>query len=221
MYPYNLHCHTLLSDGCLVASEVAVRYAAAGYKAIAITDHADYSNIKMVLPAVCEFVKQWRKYAHVISVLPGVELTHVPPLQFKPLAAWARKNGAQVIIGHGQTPVEPVFAGTNRAALMADIDILAHPGHITEEDALLATQRGIFLEITSRRGHGNTNAHVASIAQRVGAKVCINTDGHAPEDIISPRELEQVGRKAGLRTDTLKLSRQHVLEFIQGRCAQR
>ncbi|MFA5362653.1 MAG: PHP domain-containing protein, partial [Candidatus Omnitrophota bacterium] len=41
---YNLHCHSLLSDGNLLPSEVAVRYLAQGFKTIAITDHADYSN---------------------------------------------------------------------------------------------------------------------------------------------------------------------------------
>jgi len=141
---FNLHCHTILSDGELVASEVAVRYAAAGYRIIAITDHCDYSNIKPNVAAVLAFTSHWPKNS-AIKVLPGVELTHIPPEQFKPLARFARAKGIKIIIGHGETTSEPVIVGTNRAALESDIDILAHPGLITDEDVLLAKKaRDIF-----------------------------------------------------------------------------
>ena len=82
---YNLHCHSLLSDGVLLPSELAVRYAAAGYKAIAITDHVDYSNIALIIKAILEFTRHWPKNRKII-VLPGIELTHLPPEQFQPLA---------------------------------------------------------------------------------------------------------------------------------------
>ena len=143
---YNLHCHSLLSDGELLPSELAVRYAAAGYKAIAITDHADYSNIALITKAILEFTRHWPKNRKIM-VLPGIELTHLPPEQFEPLAKYARKEGIKVIIGHGETLVEPVIPGTNHAALEADIDILAHPGLISDTDIKLAKKRGIFLEV--------------------------------------------------------------------------
>jgi putative hydrolase len=194
---YNLHTHSLLSDGCLLPSEIAVRYAAAGYKVIAITDHADYSNIDQVIPGILEFTSRWPKNSS-IKVLPGVELTHLPLSQFKPLATYCRKQGIKVIIGHGETPAEPVIPGTNSAALEADINILAHPGKISDEDVRLARKRGIFLELTSRHGHNATNSFVCQKALKYGAKLIINQDSHAPEDIISPRQLEEVGLKAGL-----------------------
>jgi histidinol phosphatase-like PHP family hydrolase len=194
---FNLHSHTFLSDGDLLPSEVAVRYQAAGYKAIAITDHADYSNIKSVSRAIVEFTKNWPKDSSII-VLPGVELTHLPPEQFKPLATFARKQGIKIIIAHGETPVEPVAKGTNKSALNADIDILAHPGLITDEDTKLAAKKGIFLEITSRKGHADTNSHVISQARKFGAKLILNQDSHTPIDIISPEQLNQVGLNLGL-----------------------
>ena len=194
---YNLHAHTFLSDGALLPSEVAVRYQDKGYCVIAITDHADYSNIKQVAKSVIEFCKRWPKDSK-IKVLPGVELTHLPPEQFKPLAALARKEGIKIIIAHGETPVEPVAKDTNHFALMADIDILAHPGLISDTDTLLAKKRGIFLEITSRRGHNQTNAHVIKQAQKFGAKLILNNDSHEPEDIISPTELIKIGLDLGL-----------------------
>ena len=213
---YNLHAHSLLSDGALLPSEVAVRYMAAGYKAIAITDHADYSNIETIVKAVLEFTKNWPKSAG-IKVLPGVELTHIPPEQFKPLSKYARSKGIKVIIGHGETLVEPVIKGTNRAALEADIDILAHPGLISEEDAALAKKKGIFLEITSRRGHSDTNGHIVGQALKVGAKLILNNDSHQPEDIITPDELRNVGLKAGLSQKDIEKIYQDVGQLIKER----
>ena len=194
---YNLHCHSLLSDGVLLPSEIAVRFQAAGYKVIAITDHADYSNINSVISCILNFTRHWPKDAK-IKVLPGIELTHLSPEQFKPLAKFSRAKGIKIIIGHGETPVEPVIKGTNRAALNSDIDILAHPGLISEEDVVLAKEKNIFLEITARHGHREANQHVAGLAKKIRANLILNLDSHVPEDIISPEELKNVGLKAGL-----------------------
>ena len=199
---YNLHCHSLLSDGVLLPSEIARRYEDKGYRAIAITDHADYSNVESVVKAMLEFTKHWQKNPS-IKVLSGVELTHLPLGQFRPLAKYCREQGIQVIVAHGETLVEPVMKGTNRAALEADIDILAHPGLISARDAELAKKKGIFLELTSRPGHRDTNAHVVEQALKSGARLILNNDSHSPEDIISPAELSQVGLQAGLSQEEI------------------
>ena len=115
---YNLHCHSLLSDGDLLASELAVRFQALGYKAIAITDHADYSNIDTLINSIMQFSRHWPKNSK-LKVLPGIELTHLPLEQYKPLAKYAREQGIKIIIGHGETLAEPVIKGTNRACLEA------------------------------------------------------------------------------------------------------
>ena len=210
---YNLHAHTFLSDGALLPSEVAVRYLDKGYKVIAITDHADYSNIKQIAKAIVEFTKRWPKTSG-IKVLPGVELTHLPPEQFSPLASLSRKEGIKIIIAHGETPVEPVTKNTNHLALLADIDILAHPGLISDEDAKLASKRGIFLEITSRHGHNQTNVHVINQARKFGAKLILNNDSHAPEDIISPVQLIKVGLDCGLTQIEIDKIYSDVLVFL-------
>ena len=199
---YNLHCHSLLSDGALLPSEIAVRFAALGYKAIAITDHVDYSNIKSIISGILEFTRHWPKDA-VLRVLPGIELTHLPLEQFKPLAKYARRQGIQIIIGHGETLAEPIVKGTNRAALEADIDILAHPGLITDEDLRLAKEKNIFLEITARAGHRETNSHVARQAIKMGSDLIINLDSHTPEDIINLDALRGVGLNAGLSANEI------------------
>ena len=217
---YNLHCHSLLSDGVLLPSEIARRYEDKGYRAIAITDHADYSNIELVVRAMSEFTKHRQKNS-LFKVLSGVELTHLPLEQFGPLAKYCRDQGIQVIVAHGETLVEPVLEGTNRAALEADIDILAHPGLISVGDAELAKEKGIFLELTSRSGHRDTNTHVAEQALKSGARLILNNDSHNPEDIISPAELSQVGLKAGLSQEEIDKIYQEVENFIKKKGAGR
>lgn len=212
---YNLHCHSLLSDGVLLPSEVAIRHLAAGYKIIAITDHADYSNIEIVARSILNFTKHWAKSSPPIEVLPGIELTHLPPKQFFPLVKFARKEGIKIIVGHGETLTEPVIKGTNRAALEAGVDILAHPGLISKEDILLAKKRKIFLEITSRKGHSISNSYVAEHALNLGANLILNTDAHAPIDIITPAELEEIGLKSGLSRINLTEIHKNITSFLK------
>ncbi|MDP2937703.1 MAG: histidinol phosphate phosphatase domain-containing protein [Candidatus Omnitrophota bacterium] len=213
---FNLHSHSLLSDGALLPSEVAVRYLSLGYRTIAITDHADYSNIDLVIHAILEFTHHWPKDSR-IKVLPGIELTHLPLEQFKPLAKYARTKGIKIIIGHGETLVEPVIKGTNLAALAADIDILAHPGLISEEEAKLAKKKGVFLEITSRQGHKDTNPHVVEEALKLGARLILNTDSHSPEDIIKPQDLFKIASGAGLSQKEIDNIYQDMRGFLRER----
>ncbi len=190
----DLHTHSLLSDGELLPSELVRRAEVAGYSVIAITDHVDQSNMDFVLSGLVKVAGVLNKYWK-ITVLPGVEITHVALETFPAMVKYARKKGARIVVGHGESPVEPVIQGTNRAAIKAGVDILAHPGFITEEDARLAAEKGVYLEITTRDGHSNGNKHVFDTAVKAGAKLVLNTDSHSPCDLLtSDRFQEIVGR---------------------------
>ena len=193
----DLHTHTLFSDGELIPAELTRRAASAGYRALAMTDHVDLSNLDFILPRLLKVAADLGQ-AWGLTVLAGVELTHIPPTQIAAAAALARQLGAQIIVCHGETIVEPVAAGTNLAALAADIDILSHPGLLTAEEAALAAQRGILLEITTRKGHSLTNGHVVKMAQAAGARLVVNNDAHAPGDLVSLEMARKIARGAGL-----------------------
>ena len=193
----DLHTHSLLSDGCLLPSELVRRYEVAGFNAVAITDHADSSNIDFIIESLVRVSKQLNKYWK-IKTIPGVELTHIPLQQFSSLTKRARKKGARLVVAHGESPVEPVIKGTNRAAIKAGVDILAHPGKITKDDVLLAVKKGTCLEITTRKGHSKTNAHVASMAKKYSAKITIDSDFHSPDNFPSDALFRNVARLAGL-----------------------
>ncbi len=194
----DLHTHTILSDGDLIASELVRRAEVAGCNVIAITDHVDHSNIDVVLPGIVKASKILNKFWDIF-VVPGVEITHVPLEVFSELTKYARVNGAKIVVGHGESSVEPVIPGTNAAAINAGVDILAHPGFISEKDARLAEEKGVYLEITSRNGHSETNKHVFAMASKAGAKLVLNTDTHSPEDILTPEKRDEI---LGFLTDS-------------------
>ncbi len=198
----DLHTHSIFSDGDLIPAELAQRAYSAGYKAIAITDHADHSNYDFIIPRLIKGCSKITEKGN-IKVLPGIELTHVDPGDIAALAAEARKLGAKIIVVHGETLVEPVPAGTNKAALQADIDILAHPGLITEEEVKMAADRGICLEITTRKGHSFSNGHVASLARRFKAQLVLDNDAHSPADFVGQEMAMKIARGAGLAVDEI------------------
>ena len=196
----DLHKHTILSDGELIASELVRRAEVNGYTAIGITDHADASNLEWLAEAALRAAEALNRH-QAVTVIPGVELTHVPPSQIEELVTRARALGLPLICVHGETTVEPVAPGTNHAALQCDIDILVHPGLISEAHAGLAAQRGIHLELSARQGHCLTNGHVARRALEAGARLVVNTDGHDPGDLLTQAAWEAVARGAGLTED--------------------
>ncbi len=192
----DLHTHSTFSDGELIPSELVRRAVFHGYTALAITDHVDFTNIEHILSCMKNIKSLEDDYD--IRIFAGVELTHVPPGKIPRLVEKARLLGAEIVVVHGETTVEPVPEGTNHAAVSLDIDILAHPGLITVEDAELARDNGICLEITSRNGHNRTNGHVVRIANETGAKLIVNTDTHHPYDLITDETALQIAMGAGL-----------------------
>jgi histidinol phosphatase-like PHP family hydrolase len=194
---YDLHTHTILSDGEMLPIELVRRLAVLGYATVAITDHVDVSNTTPVVETLMKVKESASLFG--VRLLPGVEITHVPPSQIAALAKEAKKAGADIVVVHGETTVEPVASGTNHAAcLCKDIDVLAHPGLITIEDARLAARNGIALELTSRAGHNRTNGYVAQIARQAGCRIVVDSDAHAPHDLLDERAKKVVAQGAGL-----------------------
>jgi putative hydrolase len=193
----DLHTHTFFSDGELIPSELIRRFENLGYSAVAITDHADSSNLDFIIPRIIKVALALNS-SQSVKVIPGIELTHVPPELIEPLVFKARDMGAALVVIHGETITEPVAPGTNRAGIESGADILAHPGLITDEDAELAAERGTLLEISARPGHGFCNGHVAKAAIRAGAGLILNSDTHSPANMMTEEFARKVVEGAGL-----------------------
>lgn len=197
----DLHTHTVFSDGVLIPTELVRRALVKGIKFIGITDHGDFSNMEQIIPSVLKVAERLNKLNLGIKVIPGIEITHVPPEDIEDAVKFARSLGAKLVVVHGETVVEPVAPGTNRAAIEAGVDVLAHPGLISEEEVKLAAQRGVALEVSGRKGHSFTNGHVVALAKRFGATLVFNTDTHAPGDLMDENMALKVLIGAGLGKD--------------------
>lgn len=189
--------HSLFSDGELLPSELARRAANLNHEVIAITDHVDYSNVEQIpqiQKAIDDINANWN-----IKVVLGAEVTHVPTESIDGVAKKAKDLGAQIVVVHGETLNEPVIEGTNYAAVNSEyVDILGHPGLITYEEAQIAKENGIYLEISARSGHCLGNGHVANIAQEVDNKLLVNTDTHSPDNLITFEKSYEIALGAGL-----------------------
>ncbi len=207
---HDFHTHSLISDGALSPLELVRRALVNNYHAIAITDHVGIGYLeRLVIQTTrdCTLAQQhWG-----ITAIAGVELTHVPVDAIANVAKTAKGLGARLVVVHGETTSEPVQQGTNLAAVTSPhVDILAHPGLITIEEAKLAAANDIYLEITARKQHALTNSHVARMARQAGAKLIINSDAHTESDLLSDDLMNCIARSAALTaneiSDTLQVN---------------
>jgi putative hydrolase len=195
---YDFHTHTSLSDGSLSPIELIRRALVKGYKAIALTDHVAVGYLERIVKETIADCALASAHWDILAI-PGVELTHVPPRAIGEAARRAKELGAWLVVVHGESFTEPVANGTNSAALQCpDVDILAHPGLLTLEEAELAAVQGIFLEISARKGHSLANGHIYRVAKTTGAKLLLNSDAHEETDLLCPDLALAIAQGAGL-----------------------
>lgn len=195
---FDFHTHTLISDGQLIPAESVRRAEMSGYRVLGMSDHSDLSTITNQMQVIMAAARAENRNQRGLTVLPGTEITHVRPEQIDEAIRMARGLGAVYAIVHGETLVEPVLPGTNRAAIEAGVDILAHPGLISPEDVRLAAERGVRLEISGKRGHSLANGHVARLAREYGAKLIFGSDAHTVGDMPTRDFAERICLAAGL-----------------------
>jgi putative hydrolase len=194
------HSHTVLTDGEVVGIEMIRHALVKGLRAITITDHVSFGNIEWIVRAEiaeCELARDWG-----ILAIPGVEITHVPPDRLDEAVSRARRAGARIVVVHGETLAEPVTPGTNRTAVSnPEVDILAHPGFLTLEEADLARENEVFVELSGRRTHMVANGHIARIGERSRATMIVDSDAHDPSELLTQDQAIGVARGAGLSPD--------------------
>ena len=212
---YDFHTHSTLSDGSLSPVELIRRAHVVGYKGLAITDHAGIGSLARFAQELSRDCLLARKHWDILA-MPGVELTHVPPGGIAEAAETARQAGAWVVVVHGETVSEPVEKGTNLAAITCgQVDVLAHPGLITLEEAKLAAEREVFLELSAKPDHAVANGHVARMARLAGARLIVNSDNHGL-DFLSPERIRRVVLGAGLNEEDLEeITNRHPLVLLK------
>jgi putative hydrolase len=195
----DLHSHSILSDGTLSIEEMVAAAERHGYEAYAVTDHA-FGNDPHYLDVVSEVRRQIDalRPETPMSLFAGVELTDFAPESIAGAAEAVRRVGAQVVVVHGECPTLDVPPGTNAAAVRCEeVDVLAHPGLISERDADEATVRGIYLELSARQGHCWSNGHVYQTARKSGAFLVVDSDAHEESGLLSVPQVRALIRGAG------------------------
>jgi histidinol phosphatase-like PHP family hydrolase len=61
-----------------------------------------------------------------------------------------------------------------------------------------AARNSICLEITARKGHSLTNGHVVKMARQAKAPLILNSDSHAPHDLVHKDMARKIALGAGL-----------------------
>ena len=209
----DFHTHTFLSDGVLSPAEHIRRALVNGYQFLGITDHVDFSNLEYVYSSLKKMTDEVINSGWDIQVIPGIEITHVPAKKIEKLVRQARSLGISLIVMHGESPVEPVEKGTNRAAIEAGVDIVAHPGLITDEDVKRAAHLGVSLEISARKGHSIPNGHVVQLAAKYAAPLVLDTDAHAPGDFLTPAFREIILKGSGISSEQANLMEKNMIKL--------
>jgi putative hydrolase len=200
---FDFHSHTFLTDGATSATEMWRQAEHLDHRALAVTDHIGLEDPRPLLQRLREEARGWE--GTPLIALIGVEVTHVRPSKIEQAVRAARSAGAEIVIVHGETLAEEVAPGTNRAALeLPEVDVLAHPGLLTVEEAELARAHGTILELSGRRGHSLANGRVARVALEVGASLCVDSDAHDPSQLLAARAARRIAEGAGLQEDHLQ-----------------
>ncbi len=194
---YDFHSHTFLTDGTASPTDMWTEAAGRGHRALAITDHLAMEDPAPLLDRLRSEARAFED-SPLIPIF-GVEVSMVPPRHLARVAHGARQAGAEIVIVHGESPVERTPAGTNRAAVLSgEIDVLAHPGLLSTREAELARENDVFLELSARRGHSLANGHVARTAITAGAALLVDSDAHSPRDLVPYELARRIAAGAGL-----------------------
>ncbi len=216
---YDFHSHTFLTDGRASATDMWQEADVLGHKALAVTDHVALEDPRPLLDRLRQEASAWE--GEDLTTLIGVEVTMVTPRKIPDVVRAARRAGAEIVIVHGETPSNPVPAGTNRVAVeLNEVDVLAHPGFLTTEEAELAKAHDVILELTARALHMVTNGHVARTALEVGNDLVVDSDAHATDQLVSAHHARQVARGAGVPESALSRVLRETPQRLLKRCGK-
>lgn len=176
--------HVHVGEGGLLPAEAMRLARVAGYRAVVLLCRSDSATLSLLFPWLLQMCQHYSLYTGV-DAFPGVELVHVPPQLMYEVVAEARALGANFVAVHGEAPCGHVEVGTNMSAIAAGADVLLHPGLITAEDAKLAAEHGVALEITSAPRYCLANAHVAAMAEAAGCGLVFGSNAKCAADFVS------------------------------------
>lgn len=193
------------------AASAAAYAKSMGLKAFALIFNAEYvpnfmqgscsAQNKSASPHTASLLAK-QKLVHELAVyydvqaVFGIKLRHLPPALMESAVNFYRGLGISLIGVHGESISDIAEQGTNFSAVCAKADILFNPGLIDEQCTELAAQNNVFLEISTHPKHAYTNAHIAKLARKYGAKLAMGSQAKTLEEIHSPQMQQAVMKGA-------------------------
>ncbi|MEW5693825.1 MAG: PHP domain-containing protein, partial [Candidatus Hydrogenedentota bacterium] len=110
--------------------------------------------------------------------------------------------------------------GTNKEAIIAGADILAHPGHITLEEIKMTIDNNVYLEITARKGHSLFNGYLYKYFQKYNFPVICSSDAHSADDLLTEEMYRKVLIGAGFDKSECNIIEKNARGLLR-RCLRR
>ena len=220
-YRGDLHCHTDWSDGGASVLDMALAAQARGYEYLAITDHSPRIGVvnglgPERLAAQRQVIEQARGQLEALTLLQGVEVDiNEDGSLDEPDDALAELD---VVIAspHVKLRMEPeqMTERMLRAVEHPEVDMIGHPtgrrpgsrqGATYDFEAVFraAAGRGVVMEIDCDPARMDLSPELAQLAASVGCCFSLDSDAHAPDQLLYVDLGLWMARRAGIGTDRL------------------
>jgi putative hydrolase len=220
-YRGDLHAHTDWSDGHASVTEMALAAKARGYEYLAITDHSP--RITVVnglgperLAAQRRMIDAANEELDGITILQGIEVDILEDgtldLPDETLAA------LDVVIASPHVKLRMERAAMTERMLLAvrnpHVDMVGHPtgrrpgsrpGADYDFEAVFreAASSGVVLEIDCDPARMDLSPELAALAASCGCRLSLDSDAHAPDQLLYVDLGVWMARRAGVETDRL------------------
>jgi putative hydrolase len=220
-YRGDLHSHTDWSDGGASVIEMARAAQARGYRYLAITDHSP--RITVVnglgperLAAQRRLIDQATQELESLTLLQGVEVDiNEDGSLDEPDEALAALD-LVIASPHVKLRMEPPAMTERmlRAVENPHVDVIGHPtgrrpgsrpGASYDFEAVFkkAAERGVAVEIDCDPARMDLSPELAQLAASLGCRLCLDSDAHAPDQLLYVDLGLWMARRAGIATEAL------------------
>jgi putative hydrolase len=220
-YRGDLHSHTDWSDGGATVLEMARAAQARGYEYLAITDHSP--RITVVnglgperLAAQRRLIDQANSEVDGLTILQGVEVDiNEDGSLDEPDEALAALD-LVIASPHVKLRMEPAAMTQRmlRAVENPHVDVIGHPtgrrpgsreGASYDFEAVFraAAERGVVLEMDCDPARMDLSPELARLAASLGCRLALDSDAHAPDQLIYVDLGLWTARRAGISSDRI------------------
>jgi putative hydrolase len=220
-YRGDIHCHTDWSDGGATVLEMGRAAQARGYEYLAITDHSP--RITVVnglgperLAAQRRLIDQANSELSGLTILQGVEVDiNEDGSLDEPDEALAALD-LVIASPHVKLRMEPAAMTERmlRAVEHPHVDVIGHPtgrrpgsrqGASYDFEAVFrsAAEHGVVLEIDCDPARMDLSPELARTAASLGCRLSLDSDAHAPDQLIYVDLGVWTARRAGIASDRL------------------